>query len=90
MLATFAFEAVGLHDFGRAYGLRIRLRDYVKLIVGGPAYQVVLATAALRAVWREGKGRRDWELTEHIGAHLDLDGETTRAVEEGGSGLAAA
>jgi cellulose synthase/poly-beta-1,6-N-acetylglucosamine synthase-like glycosyltransferase len=70
-LGTFAFEAVGLHDFGRLYGLRIRVRDYVKLVLLGPVYQVVLAGAALRAVWREHRGEGGWELTEHIGAHLD-------------------
>ena len=25
---------------------------------------------ALRAVWRELRGRKDWELTAHVGAHL--------------------
>ena len=69
-LATFAFEAVALHDFGLQYGLRVRPWHYVKLIVGGPFYQVVLAAAALRAVWREGRGQRGWELTRHVGAHL--------------------
>ena len=68
--ATFAFEAVALHDFGVQYGLRIRPWHYVKLIAGGPFYQVVLAAAALRAVWREGRGQRGWELTRHVGAHL--------------------
>jgi uncharacterized membrane protein len=67
---TFVFEVVGLHDFGRQYGLKVRLVHYVKLIVGGPFYQVLLAGAAIRAVWREQRGRNDWELTTHVGAHL--------------------
>ncbi|MDX2593990.1 MULTISPECIES: glycosyltransferase [Streptomyces] len=67
---TFVFEVVGLHDFGRQYGLRVRFVHYVKLIVGGPFYQVLLAGAAIRAVWREQRGRNDWELTTHVGAHL--------------------
>lgn len=70
MLATFAFEAVGLHDFGDQYQLRIRPSHYAKLILGGPFYQLILAGAALRAVWREMRGRNDWELTRHTGAHL--------------------
>jgi cellulose synthase/poly-beta-1,6-N-acetylglucosamine synthase-like glycosyltransferase len=70
MLATFAFEAVGLHDFGKQYQLRIKLSHYAKLIIGGPFYQLILAGAALRAVWRELRGRNDWELTKHTGAHL--------------------
>ncbi|MEU5160582.1 glycosyltransferase [Streptomyces sp. NPDC020875] len=67
---TFIFEVVGLHDFGRQYGLRVRFVHYLKLVVGGPFYQILLAGAALRAVWREQRGRNEWELTSHIGAHL--------------------
>ncbi|GAB3111831.1 hypothetical protein GCM10027160_13200 [Streptomyces calidiresistens] len=70
MTVTFVFEIVGLHDFGRQYGFRIRLAHYLKLIVGGPFYQVLLAGAAIRAVWREQRGRNEWELTRHTGAHL--------------------
>lgn len=69
-MVTFVFEIVGLHDFGRQYGLRVRLVHYLKLIVGGPFYQMLLAGAAIRAVWREQKGRTEWELTSHSGAHL--------------------
>ncbi|GAA2320770.1 hypothetical protein GCM10010431_47520 [Streptomyces kunmingensis] len=68
---TFVFEVVGLHDFGKQYGLRVRLTHYLKLIVGGPFYQVLLAGAAIRAVWREQRGHGDWELTSHTGAHLE-------------------
>lgn len=69
-MVTFVFEIVGLHDFGRQYGLRVRFGHYVKLVVGGPFYQVMLAGAAIRAVWREQRGRNEWELTSHTGAHL--------------------
>ncbi|MEU6650942.1 glycosyltransferase [Streptomyces sp. NPDC046900] len=69
-IITFVFEIVGLHDFGRQYALRVRLVHYAKLIVGGPFYQLLLAGAATRAVWREQRGRNDWELTRHVGAHL--------------------
>jgi cellulose synthase/poly-beta-1,6-N-acetylglucosamine synthase-like glycosyltransferase len=70
MLATLAFEAVGLHDFGKQYKLRIGFSHYAKLIIGSPFYQLILAGAAIRAVWRELRGRKDWELTRHVGAHL--------------------
>ncbi|OLE25763.1 MAG: hypothetical protein AUG49_09960 [Catenulispora sp. 13_1_20CM_3_70_7] len=73
MLATFLFEAVGLHDFGRQYQLPVKPRHYAKLIIGGPFYQLILAWAALRAVWREARGRKDWELTKHVGAHLGVE-----------------
>ena len=69
-LAILAFEVAGLHDFGLQYRLKVGLLHYLKLIVGGPFYQVVLAAAAVRAVWRELRGQNNWELTEHIGAHI--------------------
>ena len=75
MTATFLFEAVGLHDFGRQYQLPVTFGHYVKLIAGGPLYQLILAWAALRAVWREFRGRKDWELTKHVGAHLAVEAE---------------
>ncbi|PRH76904.1 glycosyl transferase [Streptomyces solincola] len=76
-MVTFVFEIVGLHDFGRQYGLRVRLPHYLKLIAGGPFYQLLLAGAAVRAVWREQRGRSEWELTSHVGAHL-VGEEATR------------
>jgi cellulose synthase/poly-beta-1,6-N-acetylglucosamine synthase-like glycosyltransferase len=69
-LVTFAFEVVGLHDFGAQYGMRIRPWHYAKLLAGGPFYQLILSVAAIRAVWREMRGQREWELTRHVGAHL--------------------
>ncbi|SDM95684.1 Glycosyltransferase, catalytic subunit of cellulose synthase and poly-beta-1,6-N-acetylglucosamine synthase [Streptomyces sp. cf386] len=79
-LVTFVFEVVGLHDFGKQYGLRVRFAHYVKLVVGGPFYQVLLAGAAVRAVWREQRGQNDWELTSHVGAHFFFD--VTRDLRE--------
>jgi hypothetical protein len=35
-----------------------------------PFFQIILMFAALRAVWRELRGHKDWELTKHVGAHL--------------------
>ncbi|WP_149183904.1 glycosyltransferase [Streptomyces sp. TRM49041] len=72
-MVTFVFEVVGLHDFGTQYGLRVRFTHYLKLVLGGPFYQVLLAGAAVRAVWREQRGRSDWELTSHVGAHLSRE-----------------
>lgn len=79
-MVTFVFEIVGLHDFGRQYGLRVRFVHYVKLVVGGPFYQVMLAGAAIRAVWREQRGQGEWELTRHTGAHLTPTAPPTAPV----------
>jgi hypothetical protein len=68
-LATLVVEAVGLAEFNRMFGLRVRLRDYVKLVLGALPYQLLLAFAAIRASVREIRGERGWEKTEHVGAH---------------------
>jgi cellulose synthase/poly-beta-1,6-N-acetylglucosamine synthase-like glycosyltransferase len=68
-LVTLAFELAGLREFGRIYYVRPRLADYLWLIVGTFPYQIVLAAAALRAVYRELTGSRGWEKTAHVGAH---------------------
>ncbi|MDT7713054.1 MAG: hypothetical protein QOG46_1748 [Pseudonocardiales bacterium] len=68
-LATLVVEAVGLAEFNRMFGLRVRLRDYLKLVLGALPYQLLLAFAAIRASVREIRGERGWEKTEHVGAH---------------------
>jgi glycosyltransferase XagB len=70
VLVVLAIELVGLREFGLEFGVRTRMRDYVRLIVGVIPYQFVLAYAAMRAVWREAHGVRNWEKTAHVGAHL--------------------
>jgi glycosyltransferase XagB len=72
-----AFEVAALRDFGKQYNLRVRFIHYVKLVIGTPFYQVTLMAAALRAVWRETTGRKDWELTRHVGAHLVAPAQTS-------------
>jgi cellulose synthase/poly-beta-1,6-N-acetylglucosamine synthase-like glycosyltransferase len=68
-IVTLAAEAAGLSEFGRLYGKKVRLRDYVRLVLGTFPYQVFLAAAAVRAVYRQLKGENSWEKTEHSGAH---------------------
>lgn len=68
-IVTLAAEAAGLSEFGRLYGKKVRVRDYVRLILGTFPYQVFLAAAAVRAVYRQIKGENSWEKTEHTGAH---------------------
>lgn len=70
MAASVVFQVVGLRDFGKQYRVRIRAWHYVRLVVGAFPYMLVLTAAALRAAWREYTGRRNWELTRHVGAHL--------------------
>jgi cellulose synthase/poly-beta-1,6-N-acetylglucosamine synthase-like glycosyltransferase len=77
-LLVLAFEVAALRDFGKEYfgkdrgdqTHRVRTIHYLELIVSMPFFQILLMFAALRAVWRELRGRKDWELTAHVGAHL--------------------
>jgi cellulose synthase/poly-beta-1,6-N-acetylglucosamine synthase-like glycosyltransferase len=72
------FEVAALRDFGKEYfgagqpdqSHRVGFGTYLKLIIGTPFYQILLMFAALRASWREFRGRKEWELTKHVGAHL--------------------
>jgi cellulose synthase/poly-beta-1,6-N-acetylglucosamine synthase-like glycosyltransferase len=68
-LGMLAFEIAGLREFCREYYLRARVRDYVRLVLGLIPYQLMLATAAVRAVAREAVGVRTWEKTTHLGLH---------------------
>jgi glycosyltransferase XagB len=77
-LITLVVETVALSEFCRDYGMKARFRDYLRLILGTLPYQVLLSWAALRAVWRDVTGRRDWEKTSHAGNHIGLG---TRAAE---------
>jgi len=70
VLVVLAIELVGLREFGLEFGVKTRVRDYIRLILGIVPYQVILAYAAARAVSREARGVRNWEKTAHVGAHL--------------------
>ncbi|MEV8372112.1 glycosyltransferase family 2 protein [Kribbella sp. NPDC056861] len=70
-LVTLAVEAAGLGEFSRAYGVKVRPRDYLRLLLGTFPYQMMLAAASVRAVLREARGDGSWEKTAHTGAHRE-------------------
>jgi cellulose synthase/poly-beta-1,6-N-acetylglucosamine synthase-like glycosyltransferase len=71
MLAMLVVEGVGLAEFCRLYDeRRPSARDYMRLVLGLPVYQVILALAATWAVVRQARGVRGWEKTAHLGLHL--------------------
>ena len=76
---TVAVEVAGLTEFGRLYGRKPRVQDYVRLVLGTFPFQVFLAAAAVRAVFRQLKGDNSWEKTEHTGAHRDAEVAPTRS-----------
>jgi hypothetical protein len=71
-VAMVIFEVVGFRDFCRVYYARPRITDYLRLVIGTPFYQMLLAAGACRAVARELRGQRGWEKTSHTGAHRSL------------------
>ena len=71
-LAMVVFECAALKEFGRDHGFRIRLRDYVRLVISTPFYQVLLAVASIRAAIKFQRGDFGWEKTSHSGAHLTM------------------
>jgi cellulose synthase/poly-beta-1,6-N-acetylglucosamine synthase-like glycosyltransferase len=68
-LVTVAVESAALGEFGREFGIRIRFRDQARLLLGTFPYQLLLAAAAVRAVFRESRGHGGWEKTTHTNAH---------------------
>ncbi|HEX2401447.1 MAG TPA: glycosyltransferase [Mycobacterium sp.] len=68
-LVTMAVESAALGEFGREFGIRIRVRDHARLLLGTVPYQLLLAAAAVRSVWRESRGHGGWEKTTHTNAH---------------------
>ena len=68
-LVTMAVESAALGEFGREFGIRIRSRDHARLLLGTFPYQLLLAAAAVRSVWRESRGHGGWEKTTHTNAH---------------------
>lgn len=69
MLVALTVNLIGLHEFGRDQKLKIRMWDYLRLILTFIPYQIMLVVSALRALTRELKGNRGWEKTAHFGTH---------------------
>jgi cellulose synthase/poly-beta-1,6-N-acetylglucosamine synthase-like glycosyltransferase len=69
-------DVVMLSQFGRAFGQKVRFRDYLGLVAGSYPYQIILSIAALWALLRYALGRDNWVKTHHGGAHLA--GETRK------------
>ena len=65
MLANVA----GIIVFGRTYGERVPLRLLARMPFTYVPYQWLVAFSALRASIRQTRGNREWEKTEHHGAH---------------------
>ena len=65
-------DVLMLAQFGRTFGIRVRLRDHVGLVLGAYPFQLVLSAAAVWATTRFALGRDNWVKTAHRGAHFDV------------------
>lgn len=79
-IVTVAAEVAALNEFGRVYGEKVRVRDYVRLVLGTLPFQIFLAGAAIRASYRELRGERGWEKTEHSNLHRTAEPEAPSTV----------
>lgn len=70
---TVVLDVQLLHQFGRTFGAKVRLRDHAGLVLGAYPYQVVLSAAAVWAMVRYAMGRNNWVKTVHHGAHLQAE-----------------
>jgi cellulose synthase/poly-beta-1,6-N-acetylglucosamine synthase-like glycosyltransferase len=69
-VAMLGFEMLILREWSQEMDLRVRLRDYVRLILSLPFYQLLLAVAVLRAIGKYVTGDFAWEKTAHAGSHI--------------------
>ncbi len=67
--AMTVLEAVALGEMARVYHVPVSWRDSARVLWSTIPYMVLLALAAVRAAWRELRGQRGWEKTDHAGAH---------------------
>lgn len=66
---TICLQLIGLREFGKDFGQKVRIRHYLSLLFGNYFFQLVLATAAVTAVARMVAGKNDWFKSMHSGIH---------------------
>jgi glycosyltransferase XagB len=79
LAAHFIIAVAGLYEFTEAHHLKASSSSVVRMAFTWIPYQMVLAYAALRALRRQVTGRREWEKTDHVGAHRTMEGATHHA-----------
>ena len=69
-VAMLGFEMLILREWSQDMDLHVRLRDYARLVLSLPFYQLLLAIAVLRAIGKYFTGDFAWEKTAHAGSHI--------------------
>ncbi len=66
-------DAAMLYMYGQEINIKVRVRDYGRLVIMTPLYQLMCAFAAARAATKFFRRDLRWEKTEHTGTHLDAE-----------------
>jgi glycosyltransferase XagB len=69
LVVQLAINLVGMYEFAEAHRLKASPLLAVRLTIAYFPYQALLSWGALRAFWRQIRGKRNWEKTKHVGAH---------------------
>lgn len=85
IIMTICLQLVGLREFSRDFGQKVRTRHYASLIFGNYPYQVVLSLAAVSAMWRLLRGKNDWRLTKHSNLHRPSTVPSTPSASPAGA-----
>ena len=82
LVLQFTTHLYGMYEFTRAYKLKFPIWLPLALLVTYYPYQVLLAFAALRGLYRVTLKQNNWEKTAHTNAHRQIQTET-EVVEHG-------
>ncbi len=69
LILNFTVNAMAYWQFTRDFGLRFHPTRVLLMAVVFIPYSLLLSFAAVRALWRELRGERGWDKTEHVGGH---------------------
>lgn len=69
LFLQYVISVLGLYEFTAMHRLRPSRFSALWLLIFYLPYQWLLSYAALRAVWRQLRGAKNWEKTVHVGAH---------------------
>ena len=82
LLGHFLISVVGLYEFASAHDLQVSPIAIPRLAIGWIPYQLLIAYASMRAVFRHVRGISNWEKTQHIGAHREFADEQGEELGE--------
>jgi cellulose synthase/poly-beta-1,6-N-acetylglucosamine synthase-like glycosyltransferase len=77
LVLQFVVTAVCAFMFAKEYGLKLSPTGLIVMVITFFPFQWLQSISAARGVYRELRGKNNWEKTKHIGAHRLQDRVTT-------------